>query len=362
MAINVLEKSETYVRQTEAAVRKRRDIICKYLKDNYKVTRGQDADVLAKIKAELESEGLEPVTDSLYETEKALLRSVYTWLTGDSEKSSIYSKASSAAKKIIDAFGTDNLKRWTDLGLGEALSDESAEDAKPARLKLEELTGGAELLGHLTAIGESVSRTVEENELLIEENKRVTALNDELTERINDVEEYNRYADEEITTLSDKLRGAHDNMRAVMESNLEQIADKYPEYPELAEIARKIGSGKGQRQQKLNELIARLPQDFKWQNDSGKVAYEQPFVKALGDLTADEQNQLIAQLEILATQGLEYASLHTRKIKYRLPNSPLNCFQSRVADHIRFTWTKNGKLTIHFLFRKGDSRVRQVES
>jgi hypothetical protein len=63
----------------------------------------------------------------------------------------------------------------------------------------------------------------------------------------------------------------------------------------------------------------------------------------------------------MTLQGHEYTSLHTRKSRMRLPNSPLGCLVSRGADDLRFTWTKNGAVTVHWLYRKGDSRVRQKE-
>jgi hypothetical protein len=364
VAENILEKSATYVRQTDEATRRRRTVVSKHLKDNFKVTRGRDAEVRAKIIEELKAEDIE-ITDSSYETDKAVFRCVYTWLKArEADRQEIYVKATPQGRYAIDAFKTDGLTQWSHMGLddgnADAESDEPEEAPRP-KLDLAKLEGGPALLVHLQGVADFVARTVEEDELLKSENARLSAENMEISERIKDVEEYNGYADGEIARLEEELRLARDNARSMVDAKLEQIAERYPDYPELAEIARKIKNGKGQRQQKLDELIGRLPKSFAWQNDKGAIEYKPTFTKLLGDLASDEQEQLMTQLVALAEHGMDYSSLYTNKIKYRLPHSPLNCFCSRVASDIRFTWTKNGHLTIHWLFRKGDSRTGQVE-
>lgn len=362
MAISFLDKSPTYVRQTDQTVQQRRSVVAAYLKSNYKVTRGTDDDVFEKVKAELAEKNIE-ITMSLYEADKAVLRSAYQYLVaGPVEKATVFDKASKTARNVIDAFLADGFKTWTDLNLGDAQPEEATEEAPRApRIKLEELTGGRELLGHFAAISESLASTLEEDERLKEENARVHAENEELRERIADQEAYQEYADTELASLEDQLRATRDSVHAFVGAKLEEIAENYPEYPMLEEIARKIKSKQGQRQQRLSELVARLPQSFEWPSDKGAIIYQPTFVKVLADLAAEEQAQVLSQLEMLATQGLEYASLHTRKLRHRMPNSPVGCFQSRVADDIRFTWSKNGKVTVHWLFRKGHSRVKQIE-
>jgi hypothetical protein len=66
-------------------------------------------------------------------------------------------------------------------------------------------------------------------------------------------------------------------------------------------------------------------------------------------------------MEILSREGGEYPSLQTRKFKSRLPHSPRECLVSHGADDLRFSWKKNGDITVYWLYRKGDSRVRESE-
>lgn len=111
----------------------------------------------------------------------------------------------------------------------------------------------------------------------------------------------------------------------------------------------------------MESLKRSLPQTFSWANDSGTIEYKQHFLRALVLLSKDEREQVVGQLGYLASQGPEYASLHMRKSKIRMPYTPENCMVSRGADDLRFTWKKNGSITVYWLYRKGDSRVRQSE-
>jgi len=130
---------------------------------------------------------------------------------------------------------------------------------------------------------------------------------------------------------------------------------------EIAELARTTSTAAKTAAKKPPPIdrSRELPKTFQWPNDSGRIEYEQHFFDAFWGLTAEEQRRVIDQLHTLATQGPEYPSLHTRKPEMRLPHSPLGCLVSRGAQELRFTWAKNATIVVCWLYRKGDSRVRQ---
>ncbi len=95
-----------------------------------------------------------------------------------------------------------------------------------------------------------------------------------------------------------------------------------------------------------------LPDSYRWQNDDGSVEYSPHFFEALDDLGSEERRLVILHVRILAEEGWDRPSLHTHKY-YQAPSfSPEGCEVSRGSKHLRFSWTKNGSITVHWLFRK----------
>ena len=363
MAVYFLAKSQTYVEQTEIRIYRRREVVCKHLKDDYRAKRNADLAIYREVARELAAEEIE-ISQSAYQADKAIIRSVDLWLTaGTNEKrKEVYNRVSSSTRTGITCLQKNGIRNWSDLGFGAAPTEDGTEDTPPPeRLKLADLQAGKQVVEIAAQLMGALQAMVNENELLKREYAAIVAENAEIKERMSQSEEYNVYADGENAALEERLRRLEESVRTIHAATLEEIAEKNPKFPQLLTIAEEMKTDVGIRQARIRELEKRLPQTFGWASDSGKIEYKPTFLKALADLTKEEQTQVVLQLETLALQGPEYASLHTRKSKMRLPHSPLGCFVSRGANDLRFTWIKNGIVVLHWLYRKGDTRVKQTE-
>jgi len=357
MALYFLTKSPTYAKKTEESINRRREVVCQRLNKNYKIPKNSDGEIHQKVVQELTAEGIE-ITESQYGSDKVVLRSVYLWLIETDEKK----KAELAAKKspasgVIKYLIEDNLLSWGDFTKEKLFQPEiETQTALPAPgPKLTEHAAGQEVIGNVNLLFTSLETMLEENKLLKEENQQFQKLHE-------DDESYIRYMDSEYTASEERLKELKQSMRHVHSTTLEQMANEYPEFPQLLIIAQKMKDSPVRRQLQLSKLVGRLPQTFAWQNDTGVMIYETHFLRALSDIRSDEQEQVIKQIGILSIQGPEYASLHTVKCEMRFPSSPAGCMKSRGAETLRFTWKKNGGIHLYWLYRKGDSRVRQTEA
>lgn len=364
MAVFFLDGSPTYVQRTDPNILQRRRTICENLQDNYTVRRDTNEEVYTRITAELGNKNI-TLTPAAYQTDKATLRAAYTWLLAETkgEKEKIRANTGDSIRSGINCLMKDGLYNWADLNLGAALPpEEVVEESPSAQPKPVEHEANHEALSCAVGLVESLKALINNSERLKTENANLVAENARLVEKTVDSEAYNEYANNENALLEDKLLIAKEEMKNLRSTQLEEIAVRYPEFPQLMLFAQQLKEGAGRRQKQIQDIFRDLPQAFKWANDSGAVIYQPTFLEALADLQQKEQRQAIAQLKTLVSQGPEYASLHTRKILMQLPHSPLGCFTSRGASDIRFTWTKNGKITVYWLYRKGDSRVRQSEA
>ncbi|HEU0050772.1 MAG TPA: cell division protein ZapB [Patescibacteria group bacterium] len=364
MAVHFLGKLPSYVQQTVREVFRRREVVCAHLQENYKVRRNTDADVYDAILRELAAEGIE-ISPSSYQADKALLRTAYLWLVAesDTEKERVFNTASSSARVGINCCLKDKVRVWADLNLGSvpAVPSEPEEPAAP-RVSLAELQGGAELAGRIQSMVEALETVLMENERLRTEAQRLLEENEQLRLERQDNQQFIQFVEAENTDLEERLRVAKQGIKGLHTARIQDLAEQYPEYPELYRIAQEISMGETRRKKDIETLQAKLPQTFVWTNDQGKISYERRFLDLLFDLMESERNQVIDQLATLSTQGSQYASLHTRKYNLKIPFSPNGCFVSRGADDLRFTWKKNGEIRIFWLYRKGDSRVRQTEA
>ncbi len=90
--------------------------------------------------------------------------------------------------------------------------------------------------------------------------------------------------------------------------------------------------------------------------------YDTYFLKEMSALPNEDQVRVSKAVRTLAEKGSTYPGLKTEKMYEQIPHTPGGAFQCRATDELRFTWTKSsGKIIVHFLYRKGDTRIRQSE-
>ncbi len=168
---------------------------------------------------------------------------------------------------------------------------------------------------------------------VVEENQRLAEDNKKLRETVSQNQEYIKYVENENVNLTEKLRLAQEE-----------------------EKQKKAG-----RQELVQQLSSTLPKAFLWQTEKGEIIYKNKFLEELAELPQEDRKRVIWQLEVLGKNGSSYPSLQSKKIKLTIPYSPSGCMASRGTDEIRFTWQKDGGLVVYWLYRKGDSRVRESE-
>ena len=359
MALYFLEKSPTYVKRIDVGMRRRREAVCHNLNDVYKVPKFQDDKVYEKVVQELADEGIE-ISNVQYQSDKVALRSAYLWLMEkDEQKKDEMARRESPSKAVIKSLKEDNLLSWDDLTKEEPPQPEAEEQAAETPLapgpKLAAHEAGKEVANNISSLFTSLEGLLAENDYLREDCQGLRNQHD-------DYETYLAFVENENAVLQARLDEAKQGMRHVHSIALEELAAEYPEFPELSAIAQRLKKGPGRRQDNVSKLMALLPKSFSWPNNNGAMVYEQHFLEALAELRPEEQEQVIKQIGCLANEGPEYHSLHTVKCEMRLPFSPAGCFKSRGAETLRFTWKKNSSVHIHWLYRKGDSRVRETEA
>ncbi|MEK7542176.1 MAG: hypothetical protein AAB524_00570 [Patescibacteria group bacterium] len=335
---------------------RRLEIICAELNTDYRLPRGTQDHIYKEVAEKLRAEGIE-ISKGQFDLDREILQAAYRWLNaGSSEEQEKVYKASKRAKAVLDCLIKDVLLRWGDFKLGGIASGPVPTAAqKPPCIRLEDLEAGKEL-------AQIISELIFRLEAVLGENERLkTELQDhqQCGKRAADDQAYIKLVEEEIERLEARIRGALEGIRRAHSDTLEDIAQQHPELPQLTLIAQEMKSGVGRREREAKRLLSLLPVSFTWQNEK---VYEGRFLDLLADLTLPEQEQIVKQVEMLIREGSLYASLHTRKTEMKLPHTPVRAFTSRGSDDLRFTWSKEGNtITIYWLFRKGDSRVRYSE-
>lgn len=361
MALYFLQFSAAYREASDPAIFRRRAVVAAHLKDNYKAGRNRDDEVFQAVKTELEKEGI-AIERQEYINEKNALRSLYLWLNADSDEE----RAKSGATMIITGhLERDGITSWDKVLELAGIKGETAQ-ARPTptevRVRLRDSQAGQEVADLLGELMPHLEAMLEENEHLKQAALQASEEATPLRQQLDDANALIELLEADSVSLEERLAATRESLRRAHSATIEEIAAEHPEIPQLTTIAQQLKSGSGRRQEELKKMLGRLPKEFNWGNDRGGITYQEPFRKALVGLEPSEQEQVIRQLEAFATQGAEYTSLHTRKNEMRLPFSPAGCFTSRGADDLRFTWKKNGDVVIYWLYRKGDSRVRQSEA
>lgn len=354
MAEYFLAKSESYKRSTDPTIFRRREIVCAHLNEKYKVTKFQDDRIFRQVKKEAAAEGIE-VSTFTFQADKVFLRTAFLYLTGgESEKAKILEQL----KRVphggagVKCLVQDGIHTWTDL------QKPSVQELSAPPLPVPVTPAGQRLKGILESAISEFERVLEENDALRQENEELTR---QLAMAAEANQDYITLLEEENQSLEERLRQAKESVRLAQATTLDRIAEENPDLPQLTVLAQQLRERKAPGGE-FQELLAQLPTTFNWLQESGKIVYKDRFLKELAKVNREERGQMVKQLHNLATQGSEYAALHTRKSWMRLPFSPPECLVSRGADDLRFTWKKNSDVEIFWLYRKGDARVRQSES
>lgn len=352
MAEYFLAKSESYKKITDPTIFRRREIVCAHLNEKYKVTKFQDDRIFRQVKKEAAAEGIE-IGISTFQADKVFLRTAFLYLTGgELEKAKILEQLKRVPQggAGVKCLVQDNIHTWADLNKPVAQEPPSPPvPVTPAGQRLKEV---------LEASIPIFEQTLEENDGLRRENQELTR---QLREASSANQDYIVLLEEENQSLEERLRQAKESVRLAQATTLDRIAEENPDLPQLTVLAQQLRERKAPGGE-FQELLAQLPTTFNWLQESGKIVYKDRFLKELDKVSREERGQVVRQLHNLATQGSEYAALHTRKSWMRLPFSPPECLVSRGADDLRFTWKKNSDVEIFWLYRKGDARVRQSES
>lgn len=369
MALYFPALSPIYRQATGPNEFRRRQVVSEHLKNDYKAGSSRDEELFKSIQATLASEGI-TITPRKYQDDKAVLRAAYLWLRlprdSESERALVLKKATSLATPLVECLQQNGIWQWSDIL---RLSSSSPAQAEPqatsqlppsaARVKLQESRAGEETTALINELIPRLEDILGENSVIKNEAERLGAECTRLSGELRDAEAYIRVIEQENTALEERLRDAKGHLRHAHGLTLEEIALYHPEAPQLLILAQQLKETANRRQEEFQQLLSRLPQKFTWANDLGKMVYDEQFLHALAEVTQEEQEQMVRQLGTLSAQGAEYASLHTRKSEMRLPYSPRDCLVSRGADNLRFTWSKkNNDVVVHWLYRKGDSRVR----
>lgn len=363
MAVYFLERSQTYRAKSSREVYRRREIVAKHLKDDYKAGKFREQQVFEAAKKELTREGIE-LTFKHFRSDKLILRNAFLFLkaSDEAERKKIRTKSSVTGGSFgINCLVKDGIFTWEQL-----MSEKVAAPTPPKAVVLpvipSEASPSARVRGRLADILDDMEQMLTENDELRRQAERFAEEKRGLEGQLADDQAYIQLAEAELEALQKLLDSARGNIKIAHGRTLEQIALENPEFPDLLKIAQQLRDTPGRKRKRLEELRRLLPATFKWQNDEGQFTYQEPFLRALGDLTEDERNQSLKQLENFAKYGPEYAALNTKKSGVRKPYTPLEHFTSRGAAELRFTWTKNGGVTVHWLYRRGDSRVRYAEA
>jgi hypothetical protein len=366
MAMYFLEKCRSYREEVNQNLIRRRAVICNHMNEKYKINWGQDEVVFKKVVAELKKEGL-TITRDHYREDKLAIRNSYLYLTSPNEdaRTSFLAQLQASQKSAINYLIRDGIKTWSEL-VGVSVSEEKettlVELVHPSTpFSLSDHQIGAKviesqnvLLGHLEAM-------VNENEIFRKQIIGLTNEVEEMKKQNSETSDIIPLYEAELKSLEDQLHEATELVKKSHSTNLAEMALLYPEIPELLIASTKIEQKPSRRDEEVKKLLSLLPSRYSWQKESGTIEYQKYFLNELARLSRDEQALVIEQVGILSTHGSDYMSLYTRKLTIRIPHSPDGCMQSRGSQSIRFTWKKNGGITMYWLYRKGESSVRMSE-
>lgn len=349
MAHYFLADSPTYCSRTRPDIFKRREVICMFLTDEYRSVYGRADINFQKISSELAKYSIS-ISRAQYHSDKTVIYSAFRYLLAANveEREQIIEQLRPHSKPVIACLIEDGIT-----SLSQCHPKYDAQASKKSHQEVsDEASRDINTLDHDNG----------EGELGIDPQMKSTEI-ELLQKQVADNEDISLLFQAELDSISAQLEEARHQLKAAYSFSIEELITVYPDIKELYVALIKIQEKPSKFEESEKKLKAQLPFQFTWKNDSGKVKYSRNFLIELNELKIDEQTHVIEQIQFLATQGSEYASLHTRKLIIRLPHSPQNCMQSRATKTLRFTWKKekDGALTLYWLYRKGKGQVRMRE-
>lgn len=359
MALHFLGLSPTYRQRTDRTLFRRREVLALNLRDGY-TSGANGGPIMEAVRRVLEPEGI-PFTDSNFRGDKELLRATFRWLNASDEERK---KLKDIPLTIVEQLKLDGITTWADV---ERLAVDSANvaataaevPAPPKRLRLAELDGGEQLMALLGQVVPGIEVILDENACVKDEMQQMVVDLADMSARANYAEGMVKLLEDDNDSLEGRLRAARDTMRATHGVTLEAIAVEHPEEPQLLVIAQRLKAAESRGVAYRRELLARFPTEFVWGQNRGGIHYEDRIVRIVADFSDDEQGQAVKQFIMLSEHGPDHPSLHTKKYDRPLPFTPGGSMVSRIADDIRFTWSKpdGGDITVHWVARKSDPRL-----
>jgi hypothetical protein len=321
-AINFLEYSRSYRRDTSPEIRQRREIIVTFLTDEYKIPRNKVSAILSRLR----SHGYPGMKQHSVMSDVATIRTAYLFLTGNEETRRKIEEQ--VRRKIPTARGAyllreDGIARWDEiLKLAEeqpiAGAGGAGEPVATANDVIGEHAEDLLVLGHddLLRVREALRKVLGDYEAVATENSQ---LKDEL---------------EKLRLRHAALEKTHDAMK---QARLAEIATLYPEFPALFKLAEHIGEH--ERKKNGTTEPPPLPQTSP-AHQNVPMTYHSHFIAKFDKSTRDEREQVVKALTLLTTQGASHNSLDTEPFIGKLPHVPQGCVVSRGSRELRIVWKK----------------------
>lgn len=360
MADYFLRFSKSYCAGTRADINKRREVVCQHLNAQYKAGRHREKLVFAAVQTQLKSAGV-TITMPQYHTDKVVLLSAFRFLSAESAVKQEAVLEDFKAKKnrlgvsVAAHLMTDGIRSWADIEkLKTPPPPLPTPVAVPTRVP-SPVPAESSPESFESIIKTNLSSLLSGLDRFLEEIER-------LRKKTSGDEEYIALLEEEVASQDGHVKDLLAKLKTADAATLEEIAVRNPGFPRLYEIAQEMKESAAKRKTDAEALRRILPSSFLWLSEKGNIEYQDIFLVELGALGTEDQERLVKQLKTLAAQGPMYASLDTRKYTFsRIPFTPYDCFSSRGSDELRFSWKKNGAVTVYWLWRKGDKRVSSNE-
>lgn len=358
MADYFLRFSRSYSAGTRADIFKRRGVVCQHLNRQYKAGRHRENLVFAAVQAQLKSAGM-TITTGQYHSDKIVLLSAFRFVSaGNTMKQQAVLEHFNANKNKLGAsvaahLMADEIYCWADI-------EKLKTPPPPPPTALAEAPAPIPAPAPPESSPESIIKTNLSSLLsgfdgVIEEIER-------LRKKTSNDEEYIALLEAEIESLGSHVRDLLAKLKTADATTLEEIAGRNPDFPRLYAVAQEMKESTAKRKIDAEAWRKTLPASFAWLSEKGKIEYRETFLVELATLGTEDQERVVKQLNTFATQGPTYPSLDTSKYTFsRIPFTPYGCFSSRGSDELRFSWKKNGAITVYWLWRKGDKRVTSNE-
>lgn len=314
MAKNFLEKSPTYLKRVPENIRRRRGVVCDMLNEGYSVPHGVFPKIVEAVRT---LPGFERVSAPTVRNDASIFRLAFRYLAASAEDEERFAskvrRNNPPAMIGISSLISDNFHSFEDFPSEEAPTGESHED-------------------HFGVIESEIEHLRKLVEILTNDNQ---TLEDEVS----------------------KLKNEKKQLEAQLTSVRGIVGYERSATLHVGIVNKDIPEPDGKRQQALQNLATKIPRQFNWLREKGRIVPDKKFVRVLFELPAEDQKLVLRQVKVLAEKGATAGSLQTKKIYgTNIENTPAGSFFSRASGEIRFTWAKKPNiLTLLFIIRRGDT-------